>query len=155
MTKLTAQERTALKPSQFGLPDKARTTKAHKQSGNYPIPDRGRPISARPPKRRPANAATTDRRRPQARSRNQARWLHARRNEAGRSASEVGSKTVSRPLLSQPRTTLDRFRPIPRGAGAGVALAQVLAPDASSSASIRARVASSTAYSASSIAPYA
>ena len=54
MAKLTAQERAALKPSQFGLPDQARTTKAHKQSGNYPIPDRGRAISAWPPKRRPA-----------------------------------------------------------------------------------------------------
>ena len=71
----------------------------------WQLPDTrpGPPISARPPKRRPANAATTDRRRPQARSRNQARCLYARRNEAGRSASYVGSKTVSRPLLSQPR----------------------------------------------------
>ena len=156
MAKLTAQERAALKPSQFGLPDKARTTKAHKQSGNYPIPDRGRARQrAAAQTSASKRAATTDRRRPQARSRNPARWLHARRNEAGRSASYVGSKTVSRPLLSRPRTTLDRFRPIPIGVGSGVALAQVLAPDTSQSASIRARVASSTAYSASSIAPYA
>jgi hypothetical protein len=46
MAKLTAKERAALKPSQFGLPDKARTEKARKQPGNYPMPDRGHAISA-------------------------------------------------------------------------------------------------------------
>jgi hypothetical protein len=46
MAKLTAKERARLKPSQFGLPDKARTEKARKQRGNYPMPDRGHAVSA-------------------------------------------------------------------------------------------------------------
>jgi hypothetical protein len=46
MAKLTAKKRAALKPSQFGLPAKARTEKARKQHGNYPMPDRGHAISA-------------------------------------------------------------------------------------------------------------
>ena len=46
MTKLTAEDRAKLKPSQFGLPDKARTKKARKQTGNYPMPDEGHAISA-------------------------------------------------------------------------------------------------------------
>ena len=46
MAKLTAKDRAALKPSQFGLPDKARTKKARKQPGNYPMPDEGHAISA-------------------------------------------------------------------------------------------------------------
>ena len=46
MAKLTAAERAALKPSQFGLPDKARTKKARKEPGNYPMPDEGHTVSA-------------------------------------------------------------------------------------------------------------
>ena len=46
MAKLTTKERAALKPSQFGLPDKARTKEARKEPGNYPMPDRGHAISA-------------------------------------------------------------------------------------------------------------
>jgi hypothetical protein len=46
MAKLTSKERAALKPSQFGLPDKARTKEARKETGNYPMPDRGHAISA-------------------------------------------------------------------------------------------------------------
>ena len=46
MAKLTAKDRAALKPSQFGLPDKARTRKARKQPGNYPMPDEGHAVSA-------------------------------------------------------------------------------------------------------------
>lgn len=46
MAKLTAKERAALKPSQFGLPEKARTKKARKETGNYPIPDEGHAVSA-------------------------------------------------------------------------------------------------------------
>lgn len=46
MAKLTAQDRAALKPSQFGLPDKARTKKARKETGNYPMPDEGHAVSA-------------------------------------------------------------------------------------------------------------
>ena len=46
MAKLTADERAAFKPSQFGLPDKARTKKARKEPGNYPMPDEGHAVSA-------------------------------------------------------------------------------------------------------------
>jgi hypothetical protein len=46
MVKLTAKKRAALKPSQFGLPEKARTKEARKKPGNYPMPDRGHAISA-------------------------------------------------------------------------------------------------------------
>ena len=46
MGKLTAKDRAALKPSQFGLPEKARTKKARKQPGNYPMPDEGHAVSA-------------------------------------------------------------------------------------------------------------
>ena len=46
MAKLTADDRAALKPSQFGLPDKARTKKARKEPGNYPMPDDGHAVSA-------------------------------------------------------------------------------------------------------------
>lgn len=46
MAKLTAKKRAALKPSQFGLPEKARTEKARKETGNYPIPDKGHAVSA-------------------------------------------------------------------------------------------------------------
>lgn len=46
MAKLTAKDRAALKPKQFGLPEKARTKKARKKSGNYPMPDEGHAISA-------------------------------------------------------------------------------------------------------------
>ena len=46
MAKLSAKDRAALKPSQFGLPDKARTKKARKEPGNYPMPDEGHAVSA-------------------------------------------------------------------------------------------------------------
>jgi hypothetical protein len=46
MAKLSAKDRAALKPSQFGLPDKARTKKARKETGNYPMPDKGHAVSA-------------------------------------------------------------------------------------------------------------
>ena len=46
MAKLTAKKRAALKPSQFGLPERARTEQARKQPGNYPMPDEGHAISA-------------------------------------------------------------------------------------------------------------
>ena len=46
MAKLSAKDRAALKPSQFGLPDKARTKKARKETGNYPMPDKGHALSA-------------------------------------------------------------------------------------------------------------
>ena len=46
MSKLTAKLRAKLPARAFGLPEKARTAKARKESGNYPMPDRGHAISA-------------------------------------------------------------------------------------------------------------
>jgi hypothetical protein len=46
MGKLTAKQRAKLAPKMFGLPEKARTKAARKESGNYPIPDRDHAISA-------------------------------------------------------------------------------------------------------------
>ena len=46
MAKLTPRKRANLPPKAFGLPEKARTEEARKETGNYPIPDRGHAISA-------------------------------------------------------------------------------------------------------------
>ena len=46
MAKLTAKQRAKLPTKAFGLPEKARSKKAKKQSGNYPIPDKDHAISA-------------------------------------------------------------------------------------------------------------
>jgi hypothetical protein len=46
MSKLTAKLRAKLPARAFGLPEKARTVKAKKESGNYPMPDKGHAISA-------------------------------------------------------------------------------------------------------------
>ena len=46
VAKLSARKRAELKPSQFGLPEKPRTKKARKETGNYPMPDKGHAISA-------------------------------------------------------------------------------------------------------------
>ena len=46
MAKLSAKKRAELKPSKLGLPEKARTKKARKEPGNYPMPDKGNAISA-------------------------------------------------------------------------------------------------------------
>lgn len=46
MSTLTAKQRANLRPKDFGLPEKARTKDARKETGNYPIPDRGHAISA-------------------------------------------------------------------------------------------------------------
>jgi hypothetical protein len=47
MSKLTARMRAKLPTRAFGLPEKARTEQARKQTGNYPVPDRGHAISAK------------------------------------------------------------------------------------------------------------
>jgi len=47
MAKLTAKQRANLEPKDFGLPEKARTEDARKETGNYPMPDRGHAISAK------------------------------------------------------------------------------------------------------------
>jgi hypothetical protein len=46
MAKLTAKQRAKLPAKAFGLPEKARTKKAKKESGNYPMPDKDHAISA-------------------------------------------------------------------------------------------------------------
>ena len=47
MSKLTAAARAKLPARKFGLPEKARTPEARKETGNYPIPDKGHAISAK------------------------------------------------------------------------------------------------------------
>ena len=47
MSKLTAAARAKLPSRIFGLPEKARTADAKKETGNYPMPDRGHAISAK------------------------------------------------------------------------------------------------------------
>jgi hypothetical protein len=47
MAELTPRKRAALPSKDFGLPEKARTSEAKKESGNYPVPDRGHAISAK------------------------------------------------------------------------------------------------------------
>ena len=47
MAKLTAKQRAKVPSKEFGLPEKARSAKAKKESGNYPIPDKDHAISAK------------------------------------------------------------------------------------------------------------
>lgn len=47
MAQLTPAKRAALPSKDFGLPEKARTSAAKKETGNYPMPDRGHAISAK------------------------------------------------------------------------------------------------------------
>ncbi len=47
MSKLTARQRAKLPSKIFGLPEKARTAEAKKESGNYPMPDPGHAVSAK------------------------------------------------------------------------------------------------------------
>jgi hypothetical protein len=47
MSKLTAKQRAELPAKEFGLPEKARTDDARKETGNYPMPDAGHAISAK------------------------------------------------------------------------------------------------------------
>ena len=47
MAKLTAKQRAAVPSREFGLPEKARSAHAKKESGNYPMPDQGHAISAK------------------------------------------------------------------------------------------------------------
>jgi hypothetical protein len=47
MSKLTPKQRANLPAKAFGLPEKARTADAKKETGNYPIPDKGHAISAK------------------------------------------------------------------------------------------------------------
>jgi hypothetical protein len=47
MAKLTTKQRAELPARDFGLPEKARSDEAKKETGNYPIPDKGHAISAK------------------------------------------------------------------------------------------------------------
>lgn len=47
MAKLTSKQRAKLPARDFGLPEKARSPEARKETGNYPIPDKGHAISAK------------------------------------------------------------------------------------------------------------
>ena len=47
MSKLTPTQRAKLPSRKFGLPEKARTPEARKETGNYPMPDKGHAISAK------------------------------------------------------------------------------------------------------------
>ena len=47
MAKLTPKQRAEVPTRDFGLPEKARSSAAKKETGNYPIPDRGHAISAK------------------------------------------------------------------------------------------------------------
>lgn len=47
MAKLNAEQRAKLPPKDFGLPEKARSADAKKETGNYPMPDKGHAISAK------------------------------------------------------------------------------------------------------------
>ena len=47
MAKLTPKQRAKLPARKFGLPEKARSSAAKKETGNYPMPDRGHAISAK------------------------------------------------------------------------------------------------------------
>ena len=47
MAKLTPQRRAKLPAKDFGLPEKARTPAAKKETGNYPMPDAGHAVSAK------------------------------------------------------------------------------------------------------------
>jgi hypothetical protein len=47
MSKLTPRRRANLPAKAFGLPEKARTEEAKKETGNYPMPDHGHAVSAK------------------------------------------------------------------------------------------------------------
>ena len=47
MSKLTPSKRAKLPAREFGLPEKARTPQARKETGNYPVPDKGHAVSAK------------------------------------------------------------------------------------------------------------
>jgi len=46
MAKLTPKQRENLSAEDFGLPERARTQAHKRETGNYPMPDRGHAISA-------------------------------------------------------------------------------------------------------------
>jgi hypothetical protein len=46
MAKLSSKQRENLPAKEFGLPEKARSKAAKKETGNYPMPDKGHAVSA-------------------------------------------------------------------------------------------------------------
>jgi hypothetical protein len=62
MAKLTEKDRAKLPSKEFGLPEKAGTSEAKKQTGNYPMPDKRHAASAksRARKQRKAGNLTSD-----------------------------------------------------------------------------------------------
>lgn len=62
MSKLTEKDRAKLPSKEFGLPEKARTAEAKKETGNYPMPDKAHAASAksRSKKQRKAGNLTKD-----------------------------------------------------------------------------------------------
>jgi hypothetical protein len=57
MVKLTRKQRAKLPARAFGLPEKARSSAAREETGNYPMPDRGHAISAKRLSRQQRKAA--------------------------------------------------------------------------------------------------
>ena len=47
MAELTSNKRAKLPAKKFGLPEKARSTEAKKDSGNYPMPDKAHAANAK------------------------------------------------------------------------------------------------------------
>jgi hypothetical protein len=47
MAKLSPKQRAKLPAREFGLPEKARSEEAKKETGNYPMPDKDHAISAK------------------------------------------------------------------------------------------------------------
>ena len=47
VAELDAKQRAKLPAKDFGLPEKARSADARKETGNYPMPDKGHAISAK------------------------------------------------------------------------------------------------------------
>jgi hypothetical protein len=47
MAELSKKQRAKLPAKEFGLPEKARTADAKRETGNYPMPDKGHAISAK------------------------------------------------------------------------------------------------------------
>ena len=47
MAKLSAKNRASIPQKEFGLPEKAQTPVAKKESGNYPMPDHDHAVSAK------------------------------------------------------------------------------------------------------------
>ena len=62
MAKLSPKQREKLPARDFGLPEKARSSEAKKETGNHPMPDKGHAISAksRSRKQRKAGNLTKD-----------------------------------------------------------------------------------------------